>query len=242
VTTQRESTIARDGRSSGTYRLLDLDPKLARGFDERALRLAAERLIVPTETVARGEIVDFPRVAEAVVVLVADGALALRTEAAARRSLEMLPAGCFFRPGEDNPASFVRASFVALTETRLAIIDRAAYARLSQFPEITVEIISRLSWRARAAATQKAIDSATGLEDRVLLSLWHLAERCGHQRPNGIEIPIPFTHELFAEYLGAARPSVTSALRRLVDRGAVARTTNHGWLLRRDSLEQVLAQ
>ena len=239
---QHRPAVARTNGAPGHRLLFDLDPSLGAGLDERLCAGVASRLVVPTEAVAQGDRIDFPAARDAVAVMVVAGALALRSQVPGGRNLEILPPGSFCRPGEDNPASFVQSWIVALTESRIAIIDRPTYARLSRFPAITEEIISRLSQQGRAAHAQKAVDSQMGLERRVLLSLWHLAERCGRTRYDGIEVPIPLTHELFAEYLGAARPSVTTTLQRLVNAGLITRTANRGWLLRRDSLDRLLAE
>ena len=61
--------------------------------------------------------------------------------------------------------------------------------------------------------------------------LWHLADRWGHVRPDGIAIPIQLPHTLLAELLAAQRPTVTTAMSELTRRGLIV-PMHRGWLLR----------
>ena len=62
---------------------------------------------------------------------------------------------------------------------------------------------SRWRWRSRIT---------TRVEDRLLLTLWHLAERWGKVTPEGILVPLPLSHQRLADIVGAHRPSVTTAM------------------------------
>ena len=53
-----------------------------------------------------------------------------------------------------------------------------------------------------------------------------------------IVIDLPLTHELLAKLVGAARPSVTTALGGLADRGLVARD-GRAWVLSHESLHSL---
>ncbi len=229
-----------NGRSprAGRAFLLDLDPKLAAGLSERQREAARRELIVQTIRVEPGGQVDPAPLEAAFAVLVVEGVLGLHTAAGHGRTLEILTRGSICRPAEESPASFVDSSMRALARTRLALLDE----RLCRWPPLTSEIVSRLCQRIRSAHAQKAMDSQPGLERRVLFCLWRLAESCGRRRPDGVEVPVPLTHELLAEVMGAARPSVTTALRRLASAGVVTRTHARGWLLRSDSVDRLFTE
>jgi CRP/FNR family transcriptional regulator, cyclic AMP receptor protein len=62
------------------------------------------------------------------------------------------------------------------------------------------------------------------VEARLLVQFWQLAERWGHVDRDGIAVSSPLTHELLATLVGAARPSVTTALGRLAERGLLLRS------------------
>ncbi len=61
---------------------------------------------------------------------------------------------------------------------------------------------------------------------RIALLLWHLAERWGIVEPAGILVPLPLTHRLIGQLVGAERPSVSHALARLSSAGLVTRRPN----------------
>lgn len=69
------------------------------------------------------------------------------------------------------------------------------------------------------------------MEDRILLILWHLADRWGRVGADGVILPLPLTHRLLARIVAAHRPSVTGAISRLTDRGLVRRRADGSWLL-----------
>ena len=57
---------------------------------------------------------------------------------------------------------------------------------------------------------------------------WHLADRFGRMRGEWVEIPVPLTHGLLAELVGARRPSVSTVVSRLQSRGLLAQE-REGW-------------
>jgi CRP-like cAMP-binding protein len=61
---------------------------------------------------------------------------------------------------------------------------------------------------------------------RIALLLWHLAERWGVVMTDGILVPLPLTHRLIGQLVGAERPSVSHALGRLSSAGLVTREEN----------------
>jgi CRP/FNR family transcriptional regulator, cyclic AMP receptor protein len=67
--------------------------------------------------------------------------------------------------------------------------------------------------------------------DRLLLTLWHLAERWGRVHPDGIVVPLPLGHERLGQLVGAHRASVTTALGELTRAGSVSRREDGDWVL-----------
>jgi hypothetical protein len=61
--------------------------------------------------------------------------------------------------------------------------------------------------------------------------LWYYADRWGRVTPEGRVLPVSLTHGLLARVVGARRPSVSTALGRLQDRGLIERMENGHWLL-----------
>jgi CRP-like cAMP-binding protein len=59
---------------------------------------------------------------------------------------------------------------------------------------------------------------------------WHLADRFGRLSGEWVEIPLPLTHATLAELIAARRPTVTTALSKLQERGVLLRARD-GWRL-----------
>ena len=96
---------------------------------------------------------------------------------------------------------------------------------------MTCALLRRGVHRAHSLALIHAIASAKRLETRLLLLLWHLADRWGRVRTDGVFLPVPLTHETIAHLVGARRPSVSTGLKALERDGHLARTECGGWLL-----------
>ena len=79
-----------------------------------------------------------------------------------------------------------------------------------------------------------AIAQIRRLDLRILTLLWHLADRFGRVRPDGVAVEVPLKHATLAKLLAATRPSVSSALAELASRGEIERLDGGGWLLKGD--------
>jgi CRP-like cAMP-binding protein len=97
------------------------------------------------------------------------------------------------------------------------------HAVLSRFPTVLSELIGRLVQRANTLAVNLVIAQLPRLEERLLALLWHLGDRFGHVEPGGVIVPLPLSHGTLAELVHARRPSVTTALSRLAERGLIVR-------------------
>jgi CRP-like cAMP-binding protein len=120
-------------------------------------------------------------------------------------------------------------------DTRVAVIDRFASDSLCKFPPVIEALLERAFRRIRSMATQAAFDSRVGMDQRVLFSMWHLADRCGERMDGGMAIPLPLTHQMIADLVGAQRTSVRAAISRLSAEGGLSRTDGRGWILRAES-------
>jgi CRP-like cAMP-binding protein len=78
-----------------------------------------------------------------------------------------------------------------------------------------------------------AISHQPHVDVRLHMLFWHLADRWGHERPEGTTVPLPLTHDVLAHLVGARRPTVSTALARLANEGLVRRHKGR-WLLAGD--------
>lgn len=166
--------------------------------------------------------------------LIADGLITREVEVMGRRCVELLGAGDVIRPWSwDEDGSHVKAEvgWEVLEPTQLAVLDHGLIVRITPWPELGLELFSRGMRRAHALAVALAIAHHQRVEDRLLLTLWHLAERWGRVLPEAIAVPLPLSHQRLADLVGAHRPAVTSAMGVLVRRGALSRRDDKTWLL-----------
>jgi hypothetical protein len=217
--------------------LLDADPDFADGLDpetrERARRDArtrAQRLSPGAWDAAAAMEPEIHHRG----FLIYEGLITREVEVLGRRCCELLGPGDVIRPWQWDPdGSHVQAEigWEVLEPTRLAVLDHALVQRLAPYPQLGVELFSRGIRRAHALAVALAIAHHQRVDDRLRLTLWHLAERWGRVTPDGVVVPLPLTHERLAMLVGAHRPSVTTAMGELARDGAVSRRDGGEWVL-----------
>jgi CRP/FNR family transcriptional regulator, cyclic AMP receptor protein len=174
--------------------------------------------------------------------LIIDGLLARHVEVLGRGCVELLGPGDVLRPWQwDEDGSHVHAEvgWIVLEPTRLAVLDHGVVLRMNPWPQLGLELFARGTRRAHSLAVALAISHHQRVGDRLLLTLWHLAERWGRVSPDGIAVPLPLSHQRLADLVGAHRPSVTSAMGELVRSGAVSRREDGIWLLHDSPPEQL---
>jgi CRP/FNR family transcriptional regulator, cyclic AMP receptor protein len=233
VRTPDPSTI-RGSRHS----LLDLDPDLGSGLDAAELA-AARRTLVPIASAGVGTWkppgLDRDHAGD-LGFLVVDGLLLRRVVIAETRCTELIGRGDVLRPWSmeatevssvpieadwrvvDQPASF-------------AVLDRHVTRRLGNWPTITCELVDRAVRRARWLTFQLAVSHTRHVHTRLLMILWHFADRWGRVRPDGVLVDLRLSHQTLGEIVGARRPTVTSALGELRDEGRLRMLEDGAWVL-----------
>jgi hypothetical protein len=174
--------------------------------------------------------------------LVVEGLLSREVDVLGRRCVELIGHGDVLRPWQwDEEGSHVRAEigWRVLEPTRLAVLDHQLVLRIVPWPQLGLELFNRGTRRAHHLAVALAISHHPRVGDRLLLTLWHLAERWGRVHPDGIVVPLPLGHQRLADLVGAQRQSVTTAMGGLTRDGAVSRRDNGHWVLHRDPPEEM---
>ena len=174
--------------------------------------------------------------------LIADGLLSRDVDVLGRRCVELLGHGDVMRPWQwDDEGSHVRAEvgWVVLEPARLAVLDQGLVTRMAPWPQLGLELFNRGTRRAHALAVALAIAHHPRVDDRLLLTLWHLAERWGRVTPEGIVVPLPLSHQRLADLVGAHRPSVTTAMGELTRAGTIGRRDEGHWVLHGQPPEQL---
>jgi CRP/FNR family transcriptional regulator, cyclic AMP receptor protein len=149
---------------------------------------------------------------------------------------ELLGAGDLLRPWSGDPGDVasvpMEARWEVFVRSRLAVLDRRFALAVSRWPEVTAAILDRAVERSRSLVFFLAVCHLKRVEARLLVVLWHVADRWGRMTRDGVILPLPLTHKLLASMIGAHRPSVTTALGTLRTRGVLERRSDGAWLLR----------
>lgn len=218
--------------------VVDEDPDLAQHLSlerrENARRVATARLVV----VDTGE--SLPpqwRSTEAggLGLLLVEGVFVRSICVGGRRGLELFGSGDLLGPSEraDEVRAMVPAEVRswALTPSRLAVLDASFTSRICGYPEVINQLSARLERRSSTHALRLTIIQQPQLAVRLQLLLWHLADRFGRVHREGVLLPLPLSHELLAQLVGAQRPSVSRALKELERSELVMRRADGSWWL-----------
>jgi len=212
--------------------LLDLDPDLGRGIErhywESARHATRANLAhvdhgawtMPNDVAGAGNIIG---------LIVDDGMISRETalgdhvvfELLTPGDVLMLPAGA-----PDDLAVGGPVGLAALSRVRLIVLGRPFIHAAMHWPVLLTNLHRRLEAQRRRLAVQGLAAHLPRAEDRVLLTLWLLADRCGRVTPDGIVLPLSLTHEVLGRLAAARRPTVTLALQTLETADFVRRRSN----------------
>jgi CRP/FNR family cyclic AMP-dependent transcriptional regulator len=229
----------------GVISIVDADPELAELLRDGDLQQARHEALTRVQKLSPGDW-DVAGALEPDVhhrgFLIAEGLMSREVDVLGRRAVELIGPGDVMRPWSwDEEGSHVHAEvgWLVLEPTRLAVLDHGLVARIVPWPQLGVELFNRGTRRAHHLAVALAIAHHHRVEDRLLLTLWHLAERWGRVTPDGIVVPLPLGHQRLADVVGAHRPSVTKAMGALSESGKVGRRDCGDWVLHGEPPEQL---
>jgi CRP/FNR family transcriptional regulator, cyclic AMP receptor protein len=223
-----------------TINLLEALPSLADGLSGESLELAQRHVVVAAIDLEPGR---WSPSASTVTepgdlgLLVVDGFMTRDVHLGATVACEVVGRGDLLRPsdhdGDEAPVPFA-VEWRVLSPTRIAILDRRAAIVLGRWPELIAPLIRNGVRRAQSLGLHLAVCHLRGVETRLRVMFWHLADRWGRVTPGGVHVPMRLTHQLIGRLVGAQRPSVTTGLRGLTTRGELSRRADGTWLLHGD--------
>jgi len=230
---------------AAAVRVLDADPDLADALDDEELEEARRALVAPAVSLERGDWSPAHAVPAAnrhLGVLVVDGLLCREVAIADTVCAELIGPGDLLRPWDAASTSAVVPYDVrwhVLDEALLALLGQRFATAAARWPALTSAFVARATSRSQGLALSAAITCTTGLEQRLTMLFWHLAERWGRVCRDGVLVSLPLTHELIGRLIGACRPSVSTALKQLEREGSIVRLHSGGWLLASDPPQEV---
>jgi CRP/FNR family transcriptional regulator, cyclic AMP receptor protein len=217
--------------------IVDADPDLADLLDAGELERARHEALARVQRLSTGEW-DAAAALEPAAhhrgYLIVDGLLSRTVDVLGRRCVELVGHGDVMRPWRwDDEGSHVRAEvgWTVLEPTSMAVLDNDLVLRMVPWPQLGLELFNRGTRRAHHLAVALAIAHHQRVDDRLLLTLWHLAERWGRVHSDGIVVPLPLGHQRLADLVGARRQSVTTAMGALTRTDKISRRENGHWVL-----------
>jgi CRP/FNR family transcriptional regulator, cyclic AMP receptor protein len=230
-----DGRTAHDGRT--LVRPLDVDPDLVRDLDALEAK-AARRAVVTEVVVVRSQerlqaLLEGPDEGEQIGLLVLDGLVLHRTTVAGEATVALVGSGDVLtgmRVGSDDCVAHA-SSWTVCAPARVAVLDASFAHAVARWPSLLAALLRRVSERAESLAFLRSVTRVRQLDLRVLLLLWHLADRWGRVGADGIVLPLPLTQQMLAELAAARRPSVNQALRELAERGLLDARSGGGWTL-----------
>jgi CRP/FNR family transcriptional regulator, cyclic AMP receptor protein len=221
--------------SGSLCHVLSEDPALAEAIPQAHRQQAIEECVARVVSIApgawSGQVTTSIR--GGIGLLVLRGLLIRRVGIDGRFGAEILGEGDLLRPwqGQDaSPALPRTTGWRVLQSTRVALLDARAEQRLARYPELTGSLVGRALERSRNLAVNIAIVHQPRVDVRLHMLFWQLADRWGRVRSDGVTVPLHLTHAVLADLVAARRPTVSSALSELADRGLV-RHVDYAWLL-----------
>jgi hypothetical protein len=217
--------------------VLDADPDLGEDLTAEDFQLARRRAVAELCSYSTGpwfvKPEDFDGVGNMGLLLV-DGLMTRQVTVGDYTCAEVLGPGDVLQPWlrigpDDSVASEVDWEIVA--PARMALLARDFVQRIAPWPDITAAIARRIMQRAHWLAFHLAVCGLRRVDERLLIVLWHFADRWGTVTPEGVRINVRLTHDVLAAVIGARRPSVSTALKRLNDEGRVRSQPRSRWLL-----------
>lgn len=229
-------------------RVLRADPDLVAHLDPASARAAQRVAICPVVKLDRDAACRLAARGDAdeatLAYLMLSGLLVHRVEVAGRSGIELLGRGdVLFSPARElaSPQHAIQAreAWEVLHPARVAVLDREFERTAVKWPGIIPRIFDRAAQRVSTLRFHIALGQVAGIERRVLVLLWLLADRWGTVSPEGVNLPLRLSHRLLGELIAARRPSVTTALRALAEAGLIVPRQPAGWILRGDPPERL---
>lgn len=145
--------------------------------------------------------------------------------------IHLLGAGDLLVPRNELwPAWLAALDFRSAEPVRLGLLGNDLLAAVYRWPRLLQGLYGAMGDQLQRLTMQLVICQLPRVEDRILAMLWLLADSWGQVTSSGVRLPLALTHETVGALVGARRPTVTLALRKLTDDGSVVGQET-GWLL-----------
>lgn len=211
--------------------LLEIEPDLAAVLSDEQ-QIEAERFLLPVAAIDKGaDVVGLLDESGAFGAIVLEGMLIQTLQISEDPTLRLIGPGSFLPPAHPRlSVPVVSAQLFVPVPTRLVLLGDQMLIAARRWPWIVSSLHARLLEHSERLATQLAICQLPRVEDRLMAMMWLLAESYGHVTPAGTRLRISLSHEVLGGLIGARRPTVSLALRKLAEEGSLVRQQD-AWLI-----------
>jgi len=218
-------------------RVFEHEPDLLHNLTPRAAKLAWHLGVADSTILEEGRLIPPDQRSlgrGALGLLVLDGMLARSVGFGMRRTPELIGEGDLLRPWEADPVAglvAIESEWTVLQRATVALLDERFAHRICRVPGLSAALLGRAVQRVRWFAFHVALGQVRRAEPRLLLLLWHMADRWGRVTPDGVHVPVRLTHALLASLVCMRRPTVSAALVALRQASELQRAPDRTWLL-----------
>jgi hypothetical protein len=218
--------------SRDQVRLLDAKLELTRHLtpDERA---ELSDVALPAIDVPPGRLDLEPLLVayNAFAASVVDGMVVQSVQVGEHTGVQLLgPGDLLLRPGDGSPPWLEHVGLQAPGRVRLVTLGDGFLAIAARAPRLISALYECVADQIQRLTGQLVICQLPRVDERVLAIMWLLAESWGQVTSGGVRLPLALTHETLGAMVGARRPTVTLALRKLSEDGSIVHQDS-GWLL-----------
>jgi len=216
--------------------LLDIDPDLGADVgheDWEAARRACRGVLVSAPA-GRWELLLSAEESRALVGLViVTGMICREVRLRDRHLIELLGPGDVLQlpVTGDGPRLGTDIHLTAVVDAQMLALGQPFIRAAARWPGLLVALQQRIEAQRERLAVQALIAHLPRAEHRLLLMLWHLAQRWGFVTPAGIVLPLPLSHDVLGQLTAARRSTATLALRALEQAGTIKRLQDGSWLV-----------
>ena len=162
---------------------------------------------------------------------VLDGMVVHALQIGQQSGIQLLgPGDLLIQNGAVRPPWLDSVEFRSVGPTRLALLGDGFLGVTRRAPRVTSALYQCVGEQMQRVTGQLVICQLPRVDQRVLAILWLLAESWGQVTAGGVRLPLALTHETLGAMIGARRPTVTLALRKLSQEGSIVHQGS-GWLL-----------
>lgn len=225
--------------------IADLYPELVAEMPEQRRQSARQQLAAPLARVPAGPWTPPGGDTTGIGILIVEGLSMRNVLLGDTVAAEIVGRGDILRPAQHDgttaPVPF-DVEWHVIQPTTFAVLDRPFAAALAQWPEAVEAIVASAVRRSQGLALHLAVCHLRRVHTRILVMMWHMADRWGTVGTEGVHVPLKMSHRAIGHLVGAQRPSVTTALQQLSTERLVTRRSDGTWMLHGDppnTLEQL---